>query len=195
MARGRKKAMAHLFVDLFDRVNDALPFHTLDDQDVNNRVLFHDLNLARAADKAARVRIRRGGEFRRGDHIRLLDQVRESNTDTVSVDPDIADDVNLNVVGFADKAAAVKIILNANPNGGFRLRISLFDRVGQTTPNLVFYDFEFVPHETLIDLNRFHFADKAAFVRVERGPNFRQGDRIFVSVQGVKSRRYLDAGP
>jgi hypothetical protein len=116
----------------------------------------------------------------------LLDQVRESNTDTVSVDPDIADDVNLNVVGFADKAAAVKIILNPNSNGGFRLQISFFDRVGQTIPNLVFYDFEFVPHETLVDLNRFHFADKAAFVRVERGPDFRQGDRILLldTVQG-----------
>jgi hypothetical protein len=108
----------------------------------------------------------------------LLDEVRESNTDTVSIDPEVVADVDLNAIGFADKAAAVKVVLNPNSTGGFRLRVSLFDRVGQTIPNLILYDFEFPPHIALADLNRFHFADKAAFVRVKRGPDFRQGDRV-----------------
>lgn len=134
-----ESVMAHLFVDLFDRVNYSDPF-TLDDSDVNNRVLFHDLNPLQWADRAARVQVRPGDEFRTGDHIRLRDAVRASNTDTVCVDPGIAGDVDLNMVGFADRAAAVNIILNPNADGGFRLRVSLFDRVGQAIPNLILYD-------------------------------------------------------
>jgi hypothetical protein len=172
--------MAHLFVDLYDGVDSANPFHTLDDQNENNRTLFYDLNIVGAADKAARVVVRPGNEYAIGDHIRLRDEVRNSNTGTVSVDPDVTRDVNLNVVNFADKAAAVEIVRNPSPSGRFRLRVILFDRSGQRSPNLVLYDWEFVPNQRIADLNLFAFADKAAFIRVERGPGYRRGDRILL---------------
>jgi len=177
--------MAHLFVDLFDRVGDPVPYYTLDDQDENNRLFFHDLNIHGAADRAARVRIRRGDEFRRGDHIRLMDRVRRSNTDTISVDPDVTGDVDLNRVifnnaGFADRTAAVLIVTNPNQDGGFRLRVKLLDRVGQEFPTLILYNWEFPPRLRFADLNLFNFADKTAFIQVERGPNFRDGDRIIL---------------
>src|SRR5262249_61877892 len=119
--------MAHIFVDLYDAPNSPHAFHTLDDENENNRTLFYDLNVVGAADRAARVIVRLGAEYRIGDHIRLLDEVRNSNTATVSIDPAVAPDVNLNALNFADKAAAIQIVLN--PTSGFRLRVSLYDRV------------------------------------------------------------------
>jgi hypothetical protein len=96
--------LSHLFIDLFDRVDDPLPFVILDELDENNRLFFHDLNDVNDgvefADRAARVRIRTGPDYRLGDHIRLLDRVRRSNTDTISIDPAVAADVNLNQVIF-----------------------------------------------------------------------------------------------
>lgn len=177
--------MAHLFVDLFDRVNDQFPSFTLDDRNENNRLFFHDLNIIGVADRAARIVVRRGDEYRRGDHIRLLNRVRRSNTDTISVDPDVAPNVDLNRVlfnneGFADKAAAVLIVTNPNPDGSFRLRVQLFDQVQQEFPTLILYDWEFPPSLRFADLNLFVFADKAAFVRIETGSNFRNGDRIIL---------------
>lgn len=172
--------MTHLFVDLYDRTNSANPFHTFDDQNENNRTLFYDLNVVGAADRAARVVVRRGDAYTVGDHIRLFDQVRNSNTATVSVDPAVSRDANLNAVDFADKAAAVQIVHNPHRSGSYRLRVSLYDRVGQRLPNLILYDWEFVPNQRIADLNLFHFADKAAFIRVERGPGYRRGDRILL---------------
>jgi len=178
--------MAHLFVDLYDRVDSPNPYHTFDDQNENNRLFFHDLNVFGAADKAARVVVRPGDEYRTGDHIRMLDRVRRSNNVTISVDPAVAGDVDLNKVivengnNFADKAAAVLIVTNPNQNGSFRLRVSLYDQVGQEFPTLILYDWEFPPSLRFADLNLFHFADRAAFIRVEQGPNYINGDRIIL---------------
>lgn len=170
--------MAHIFVDLYDRVDDSRPRWILDDKNEANRIWFHDLNEHNAADKAARVRLRTGNEYRTGDHVRLLDNVRQSNTANISIDPDVSNNINLNELSFADKAAAVKIVSNPNDDGGYRLRVLLYDRVGQQVPHLILYDWEFGPPQKFADLNLFHFADKAAFIRVERGPNYRRGDRI-----------------
>ncbi len=171
--------MAHLTVQLFDRVTDIVPQVRIDD---GGGVLFHDLHNTDPVfdDKAARVRVVPGGDYRRGDHIRLLDRVRQGDTAAVSIDPDIDDDVDLNRLRFADKTAAVKIILNPDPLGRFRLRVSLFDRVDQRTPNFVLYDFEFPPEGGPADLHLFEFDDKAAFVILERGPDFQSGDRIIL---------------
>jgi hypothetical protein len=177
--------MAHLFVDLYDRLGGRLPCCTLDDHEVSNRQYFHDLNQRAFADQAARVVVRCGDEYRTGDHIRLLDQARPSHTDTIAVDPAIADDVDLNQVifdnhGFADRAEAILIVTNPNPDSSFRLRVSLYDQVGQQLPSLVFYDWEYPAVVRLTDLDLFHFANKAAFIRVERGPTYQEGDRIIL---------------
>jgi hypothetical protein len=174
--------MSHLSVELFDSVTDDNAGATISDMTDSKRTLFHNLNRTDPpfADRASRVRVSSEGEYRRGDHILLLDQVRQGNTGTIAVDPDVDDDVDLNRVGFADKAAAVKMVLNPNPLGGFRLRVQLFDRVDQRTPNIVLYDWQFPPEEGPADLNSYHFADKGAFVILERGPNFQEGDSIFL---------------
>jgi hypothetical protein len=180
--------VAHLFVDLYDRVNDKQPYFTIDEQLVNNFVGHYDLNVHHAQDKAARVVVRPGKEYRRGDHIRLLDEVKPGGTDTICIDPDIAADVDLNHVvfnngGFADKAAAVVFVFNPNPTGGYRLRVSLYDSAVATQfPTLVLYDWE-QPNKSefdFVDLNPFHFADKAAAIRVESGPDYRVGDRVIL---------------
>jgi hypothetical protein len=181
--------MPRLTVELYDRVNDANPTVILDD----NLGIFYDLNAQSFADKAARVVMRPGADFVNGDHVRLLDEVNVNHTNTIALDPTIAVDVDLNAVlfndrGFADKAAAVEIILNPDPTGGYRLRVQLFDTVPQQLPSLVLYEFEFDAPGGLIDpngegtrfadLNQFHFADKTARIIVETGPNFQDGDRV-----------------
>lgn len=183
--------MPRLTVSLFDRVDDAQPAVVLDD---NIGPLF-DLNAQRFADKAARVLMRPGDAFVSGDHVRLLDEVNLNHTNTVALDPTIQEDVDLNAVifnnrGFADRAAAVEIILNPDLAGGYRLRVQLFDTVPQQLPTLVIYDFEFTRPGDFIDpngegtgfadLNQFHFADKTARIIVDKGPNWRDGDRIRV---------------
>jgi hypothetical protein len=173
--------MSHLLVELFDSVTDGEPGATRSDVTEGKRKLFYNLNREETtafADKAARVRVSPEGEYRRGDHILLLDQVRQGNTATVAVDPDVKSDVDLNRVGFADKTAALKFILNPNPTGGFRLRVQLFDRFDQRIPNIILYDWQYPPEEGPADLNSYHFADKAAFVILQRGPNFQEGDSI-----------------
>jgi hypothetical protein len=180
--------MARLFVTLFDSVTVDSRFINITDEIEGNRKLFHNLNRANPPfvdqpfpDKAARVRVLQGDEYRRGDHILLLDRVRQGNTATVAVDPDVVEgDVDLNQVGFADRAAALKMILNPNPTGGFRLRVELFDRFGQRPPDLVLYDWQYPPEEGPADLNFYHFADRTAFVILERGPDFREGDTVFL---------------
>ena len=141
--------MTHLNVKLFDRLDDENPGATLGDSnpETDKRQLFWDLHHVDAdidfADKARRVRVERGGEYRRGDHVILLDEVRQSDTRAVSIDPDVEADVDLNLVGFADKAAAAKIVLNPNEDGAFRLRIQLFDEVNRRVPHLLLYDWQF----------------------------------------------------
>ncbi len=177
--------MSHLFIDLYDRVGDKLPCCTLDDQDVSNRQYFHDLHRRAFADRTARVVIRPGDEYRTGDHIRLLDQVRPEDADTIAIDPAIADDVDLNEVifdhrGFADRAEAVLIVTNPHLDSRYRLRISLYDQVGQKFPSLIFYDWEYPRELRLADLNRFHFANKTALIRIEEGPGYQPGDRVIL---------------
>lgn len=177
--------MTHLFVDLYDQVEDKFPCCTLDDHDVGSRQYFYDLGQWSSADLADRVVIRPGDEYRTGDHIRLLDEAKPGHTDTIAIDPAIAADVDLNQVifddrGFADRASAILILTNPNPDSSFRLRLSLYDRVGQKYPSLVFYDWEYPADLHLADLNQFHFANKTAFIRIERGPAYEYGDRAIL---------------
>jgi hypothetical protein len=44
----------------------------------------------------------------------------------------------------------------------------------------VLYDWQFPPEEGPADLNTFHFADKAAFVIIDRGPAFVDGDTVLL---------------
>jgi hypothetical protein len=175
--------MSHLIVELYERFGDRFPCCTLDDHEVSNRQYFHDLQQRGIADRAARVIVRPGDEYHIGDHVRLLDKVRRSYADTVVIDPVIANEVDLNEVlfdeqGFTERAEAVLIVPNPNIDSSYRLRVSLYAEVGQKIPSLVLYDWEYPLSECLADLNYFHFANKAAFIRVERGPAYQEGDRI-----------------
>ena len=162
--------MSRLTVELYDAIGDVNPFLIITDD-----VPFVDLNDRNGADKAARVVVKRGSEYHPGDHVRLLDEVRSVDTDMITVDPLVAADVDLNAMGFADKAAALHFQLN--PTGQFRLRIDLHDQLGQPYPNLSLYDWQADPRGP-IDLNRLHFADKAARVRLTTGGGFRPGDHV-----------------
>jgi hypothetical protein len=42
----------------------------------------------------------------------------------------------------------------------------------------VLYDWQFPPEEGPADLNTFHFADRAAFVIIDRGSAFVEGDEV-----------------
>jgi hypothetical protein len=176
--------VTHLEVELFDRLDDEDPGATLRDinPETGKRQLFWDLHHVDSgtdfADRTRRAKVERGSEYRRGDHVILLDEVRQSDTDAVSIDPDVEADVDLNLVGLAVKAAAAKIVLNPNEDGAFRLRIQLFNEVNRRVPNLVLYDWQFPPEEGPADLNTFHFADKTAFVIIDRGPTFVDGDTV-----------------
>lgn len=177
--------MSHLFIELYDRSGEKFPCCTLNDCDVVNRRYFHDLHWRGVADRAARVVVKRGDEYHTGDHIRLLGEAKRSYTDTVAVDPVIAADVDLNEVifdnhGFAGRTEAVLIVTNPNLNNGFRLRLSLYDQVGQKLPSLIFYDWEYPQGVGPTDLNLFHFANKAAFIRLEKGPDYQPGDRVIL---------------
>ncbi len=187
--------MTHLFIDLYDRVSDRFPCCTLDDREVGNRQYFHDLRLRGSADLADRIVIRPGDEYRTGDHIRLLDEVKPGDTDTVAIDPAIVADVDLNEIlfdkqGFADRAAAILIVTNPHSDSRYRLRVNLYDQVGQKYPSLVFYDWEYPRGFRLADLNLFHFANKIAFIRIEPGPAYQPGDRVILReslAQGTRS--------
>ena len=196
--------MTHLNVELFDRLDDEDPGATLGDinPETGTRQLFWDLHHVNSdtdfADKARRVRVERGDEYRRGDHVILLDEVRQSDTRAVSIDPDVEADVDLDLVGFADEAAAAKIVLNPNVDGAFRLRIQLFDEVNRRVPHLLLYDWQFPPEEGPADLNTFHFADKAAFVILDRGPAFGDGDTVVLQDKvggGSEELRIPSEGP
>lgn len=177
--------MTHLIVELYEQFDDRFPCCTLDDHDVSNRQYFHDLRRLGSADLADRVVVRPGDEYRTGDHIRLLDRVRRSYADTIAIDPAVADDVDLNEVlfnehGFADRAEAVLIVTNPNVDSSYRLRVNLYAQMGQKIPSLILYDWECPLGEHLADLNCFHFANKAAFIRVERGPAYQEGDHVIL---------------
>ena len=177
--------MSHLIVELYEQFGGKFPCCALDDHDVSNRQYFHDLQERGIADRAARVVVRRGDEYRTGDHIRLLDQVRPSYADTIAIDPAIANDVDLNEVlfnehGFAERTEAVLIVTNPNLDSSYRLRVSLYAQVGQKIPSLILYDWEYLRAERLADLNCFHFANKTALIRVEGGPAYQAGDRVIL---------------
>jgi hypothetical protein len=193
--------MTHLFVDLYERFGDKFPGCIVDDHEVSNRQYFHDLHQWGIADRAARVVIRPGNEYRTGDHIRLLDKVRPGYADTIAIDPAIADDVDLNEVlfnehGFAERAEAVLIVTNPNVDSSYRLRVSLYAQVGQKIPSLILYDWEYPLSGHLADLNCFHFAHKAALIRIETGPAYQAGDRVVLrEAPTTGSRSYaLDPG-
>jgi len=177
--------MTHLIVELYERFGDKFPCYALDDHEVSNRQYFHDLHQPGIAGRAARVVVRPGDEYRTGDHIRLLDKVRPSYADTIAIDPAVADDVDLNEVlfnehGFAERAEAVLIVTNPNVDSSYRLRVSLYAQVGQKIPSLILYDWEYPLGGHLADLNCFHFAHKTAFIRIERGPAYQEGDRVIL---------------
>lgn len=188
--------MSHLFVELYEKVGDRFPCCILADHDLYRRRYFYDLHWRGVADLAGRVVVRPGLEYRFGDHIRLLHQARLRYTDTVTVDPAIAADVDLDMVlfnhhGFAGRAEAVMIVTNPNPDSSYRLRVSLYDQVGQLLPSLIFYDWEYPATEALVNLNQFHFDKKTAFIRVEPGPAYQQGDKVFLrETMAVNSRTY-----
>lgn len=177
--------MSHLIVELYERAGDKFPGCTVEDHEVSNRQYFHDLHRRGLADRAARVVVRPGDEYRTGDHIRLLDKVRPSYADTIAIDPAIAGDVDLNEVlfnehGFTERAEAVLIVTNPNVDSSYRLRVSFYAQLGQKIPSLLLYDWECPQGEHLADLNCFHFAHKVASIRVEKGPTYQEGDRVIL---------------
>jgi len=188
--------MAHLNVYLYDKVGDRKSICSFSDGSYNTRTLFHNLNKYNAADKAAKIMISKSYEYRIGDHVLLLDQSRGRVSDIVAIDPDIKYKVDLNKVifnnrGFADRAAAAKFITHPNIDGGYRLRVRLFDRESpgykQNYPTLIFYDWQVDLDNPKIDLNKFNFADKTAYIIVEKGPKYQKGDRIILHDHSAKS--------
>jgi hypothetical protein len=177
--------MSHLFIELYERIGDRFPSCTLADHDLRHHSYFYDLHPRGVADRAARVVLRPGDAYRTGDHIRLLDKARPGYADTITLDPAIAADVDLNEVlfdehGFAERAEAVLLVTNPNIDSSYRLRVSLYAQVGQNIPSLLLYDWECSPRTHLADLECFHFAHKVAFIRVERGPAYQAGDRVIL---------------
>jgi len=138
-----------------------------------------DLNAVGWADRAARIKVVPGDNYRVGDHVRLLDAVNANATNVRAIDPDVEGDVDLNLIDFADKAAGVELVLNPRLST-YRLRVQLFDTLAaDAPPTLVFYDWDAAANA--LDLNLFHFAGKAARVRVDKGPCYVDGDRIVAS--------------
>lgn len=176
--------MTHLMVKLYDEVEDRdrgrdrAPYFELDERNERNFEGFVDLNIGAGHDKAAKVEIFRQGSYHRGDHIRLWDAARAADSRAVSIDPEVSLSVDLNDLDFADKAAGLEFVLN--PTDGYRLRVKLYDKVNQELPNLILYDWEFAPRGLRAELTTFHFADKAAKLIVEQGPDYVEGDRIRV---------------
>lgn len=177
--------MAHLYVDLYTEVEDRLPWYRLDDHDVGDRQYFHPLARYGAGGKTSRVVVRPGDEYRLGDHICLFEQSGPGDTDALIIDPDIATDVELqqitlDVGGLVDHTAAILFVTNPNRDSRFRLRISLYDSVGAELPWLVFYDWEPSLRRSLTNLDRFHFANKTAFILIHEGPAYQPGDLVIL---------------
>jgi hypothetical protein len=188
--------MSHLFVELYEKVDDRFPCCILADHDLYHQRYFYDLHWRGVTDRAGRVVVRPGLEYRLGDHIRLLNQARPGFTDTIAVDPAIAADVDLDAIlfnhhGFAGRAEAIMIVTNPNPDSSYRLRVSLYDQVGQLLPSFIFYDWECPANEPLVNLKQFHFDKKAAFIRVEPGPAYQTGDQVLLrETLALNSRTY-----
>ncbi|HEY4033181.1 MAG TPA: hypothetical protein VGL94_04370 [Ktedonobacteraceae bacterium] len=91
-----------LRVLLYDQVNQDYPSLIIYDWESPIDVPF-DLNPLHFADKAARAIVQTGPAYQVGDHVDLLDEVNQP-TDSLTLD---IGDVNLNSLGWADKAAAV----------------------------------------------------------------------------------------
>ena len=179
-----------LFVDLYDRVTDPQPqVRGVNDEDDGP---FFDLNTRNFADKAARVMIRQGPDYRVGDHVQFLDKAQPHNTNVVCVDPDITPngDANLNDVlnsgNFADRAAALAFVLNPNADGAFRLRVRLYDTLQQADelPSLVLYDWQ-ADGNQVVDLQPFFFVRKAAKVGVDMMPGVEAGPHVGVFLQEI----------
>ena len=168
------RSPVHLTFTLYDEVDTSGRHERWTDQDAS----YVDFNLRNWADKAARIKVERGDAYVVGDHVLLLDETKpDGGTDTVAVDPAVAADVDLHRVNFDDKAAAAKFVYNRYRNGQWRLRVQLFDTVPQVYPSLIIYDWE-GDMNVPIDLNPFHFADKAAKARVDRGPAYKDCDQV-----------------
>lgn len=60
---------AHLYIDLYHRPSDRLPWCTLNDREVTNRLYFYDLRQRQSDSHAERLVIRPGDEYseRTGD--------------------------------------------------------------------------------------------------------------------------------
>ncbi len=202
--------MAHLSVYLYDRIKNGRPSRKIHQRSITDgsrfhRLKFHNLNNYNAADKAAAVKIYTANEYRRGDHILLLDRSRGSVSDTIAIDPDIRSVVDLNNVifnnhGFADRAAALKFVTNPHADGSYRLRVRLFDKESPTRsqqryPTLIFYDWQVQAENPIIRLHDFNFDDKTAFVIVDKGSGYRKGDRIILHDHAGKHSHKLILEP
>ncbi len=176
--------MAHLYVDLYKETEDRLPCYRLDDHDVDDRQYFQALDRY-GTSKTSRVVVRPGDEYHLGDHICLFEQSEPGDTDTIIIDPDISTDVDLRQMtagggGLVEHTAAILFITNPNPDSRFRLRISLYDNAESQLPWLVFYDWETPLRGNLTNLDRFHFAKKTAFIRIDPGPVYQPGDMVIL---------------
>ncbi len=175
--------MSRLKIELYDTVAmSEKPFLVLED----SQPQFYDLNKYHAADKATRIRVTRGDEYRYGDHVRLYDDVREFNTPTICVDPAMVHHVNLNQVfnngHFADRAAAISIILNPmeqphETGRWYSKRIALYDHADQVAPSLVFYDWQFP--NSRVELENFHFKGRASRMVYAGAPGRENGIQLF----------------
>lgn len=67
--------------------------------------------------------------------------------------------------------------LDSNTNGNFRLRVFLYDTIDQPYPNLIFDDSQGFLYN-FVNLNNYDFADKIAWISIEKGRQYRQGDEI-----------------
>lgn len=194
----------HLTISMYDSVDNQQAIATVDGVDSDSPEIPHaryNLNKLGVADRVARLRIETGPQYHCGDHIRLSDQWGQTESDTISIDPDVLRDerngsvdlsVDLNEIflndrGFADRAASLEFVTTENVEGRYRLRVRLFEVAPGTRrdlPTLVFYDWQ--AHGTLIDLNKYHFADKTAYLVVEPGDDCEDDDCIALmdSLQG-----------
>jgi hypothetical protein len=64
-----------------------------------------------------------------------------------------------------------------NGDGNYRLRVLLYDTVDQRLPDYIFDDNEGWLYG-FVNLNNYDFADKTARIVIEKGPYYRQGDKI-----------------
>jgi len=113
---------SHLRADLYDTLQQGFPNLTLYDWEAHGSEF--DLNTLNFADKTARVVITEGSGYVSGDSITLFDEYNKPGTATWSVSPtDRSTDINLNSVGFADRAASLRFATQALPQPMMRVAI------------------------------------------------------------------------